>query len=157
MNNEWYTPEYIIESARLVMGSIDLDPASCEEAQRTVKAATYYTVEEDGLSKPWFGNVWLNPPYSNGDCKRFIFTLSHRRRGINQAIVLVNSSTSTQWFHELLSISNAILLFKKRVRFIAPGGIVKTNPEYDNIAFYFGANKEAFNQEFNKYGRVIKL
>jgi hypothetical protein len=27
-NQEWYTPEWIIEAARVTMGRIDIDPAS---------------------------------------------------------------------------------------------------------------------------------
>jgi hypothetical protein len=63
---EWYTPPNIIEAARTVLGNIDLDPASCVEAQKYVQARCYFTPKEDGLSKKWKGRVWLNPPYTVG-------------------------------------------------------------------------------------------
>lgn len=59
---EWYTPSPFVESARIVMGSIDLDPASHAEANLIVKAARYYTEADNGLTQPWFGNVLHNPP-----------------------------------------------------------------------------------------------
>jgi hypothetical protein len=50
---EWYTPRQYIELAKQVMGGIDLDPASCEAAQRTLQAGKYYTIEQNGLLEPW--------------------------------------------------------------------------------------------------------
>ena len=42
-SNEWYTPEWVCNKVREVMGSIELDPASCEYANKFVKADNYYT------------------------------------------------------------------------------------------------------------------
>ncbi len=58
----WFTPEVLVDAARTIMGSIDLDPTSCDEAQDRINADEYYTSEEDGLEQSWWGNVFLNPP-----------------------------------------------------------------------------------------------
>jgi len=63
---EHYTPAEIVNAARLTLGAIDLDPASCALAQDVVKAAAWYgpgsPFGEDGLTEPWLGRVFLNPP-----------------------------------------------------------------------------------------------
>jgi ParB family transcriptional regulator, chromosome partitioning protein len=46
------------------MGAFDLDPASCEEANQTVKATKFYGAADNGLEHEWYGKIWLNPPYS---------------------------------------------------------------------------------------------
>ncbi|PLS77239.1 MAG: hypothetical protein CYG59_24850, partial [Chloroflexi bacterium] len=63
-SDDWYTPAHIVAAARQVMGGIDLDPASCAAANQTVQAGRYYTIEDDGLARPWSSRVFLNPPYS---------------------------------------------------------------------------------------------
>lgn len=60
-NNEWYTPKVYIESARLVMGEIDLDPASSAMANKIVRARKYYTEADNGLTKSWEGELWIDP------------------------------------------------------------------------------------------------
>lgn len=64
---EHFTPSYIVEAARTALGEIDLDPASCEEAQRVVKATDWYGEQDDGFLKPWYGRVFLNPPGGMSD------------------------------------------------------------------------------------------
>ena len=60
---EHYTPNEIVEAARTLMGSIDLDPATTAFVNRNlVKAGKYYTVKTNGFNKEWGGNVFLNPP-----------------------------------------------------------------------------------------------
>src|SRR5262249_31538221 len=57
-STEWFTPAAYLEAAREVLGAIDLDPASCPQAQEAVRAAHYFTAADDGLSRPWHGRVW---------------------------------------------------------------------------------------------------
>lgn len=40
----------------------DLDVAACDESHL---ASKFYEKADDGLSKPWFGRVWCNPPFSD--------------------------------------------------------------------------------------------
>lgn len=56
------TPAHIVEAARAVLGHIDLDPASDQQANAVIGASRIYTEADDGLARPWSGRVFLNPP-----------------------------------------------------------------------------------------------
>lgn len=62
---EHYTPARFIEPARRCMNGISLDVASSEDANKIVKADTYFTKESDGLKQDWtqYKTVWCNPPF----------------------------------------------------------------------------------------------
>jgi hypothetical protein len=61
-NDEWYTPRWIFNAADL---TFDLDVSAPVAPEfRTCPARRYLTVIEDGLTAPWDGLVWMNPPYS---------------------------------------------------------------------------------------------
>lgn len=153
-DNEWYTPIEYIEAARKVMGNIDLDPASNEIANKTVMADCYYTAEDDGLSFAWFGNVWLNPPYSTALVQSFAEKVAERE--FDQAIVLVNNATDTRWFRTLVECADAILFTTGRIKFYKPDSN-KCSPLQGQAFFYFGDKSEAFLREFEKFGWGVKL
>lgn len=153
--NEWYTPKCYIQSARLVMGSIDLDPASSEIANQTVNANLFYSQEEDGLSKEWFGNVWMNPPYSQPLIFEFISKLVESNK-VNQAIVLVNNGTETQWGQLLLNNSSAVCFHQSRIRFIDKYGNLGQAPLQGQMICYIGSEVNNFINEFNQYGTIYK-
>jgi ParB family chromosome partitioning protein len=63
VTTEHYTPHKIVDAARALMGGIDLDPASCAQANtEIVRAPKIFTAADDGLRHVWEGRVWLNPP-----------------------------------------------------------------------------------------------
>jgi DNA N-6-adenine-methyltransferase (Dam) len=60
--DQWYTPTDILDRVRTVLSPIDLDPASDAYGNERVRAAEYFTAEQDGLAQVWSGTVFLNPP-----------------------------------------------------------------------------------------------
>lgn len=153
-DNEWYTPPEFIEAARTVMGSIDLDPASNELANKTVRAHTFYTAETNGLDKEWNGNVWLNPPYSTALVQAF--TEKVVSSNFQQAVILVNNATDTAWFRKLIDKADAILFTTGRIRFYKTGG-EKGTPLQGQAFIYYGNNAKKFLEVFSQYGWGCEL
>ena len=60
---EWISNRDLVDSAHLLMGNIDLDPASSVMANKYVNAKNFYTITDDGLNdQEWHGSVYLFPP-----------------------------------------------------------------------------------------------
>lgn len=156
-NNEWYTPADYIELARQVMGGIDTDPASSEVANATVKAATFYTSEDDGRGKTWAGNVWMNPPYAQPLIADFAEAVASKIESgeIDQACVLVNNGTETGWFQRMLQAASAVCFPRSRIRFVDPDGNPSGAPLQGQAVLYMGANREAFAAAFAEKGAVL--
>ena len=150
--NEWYTPPEIIESARAIMGKIDLDPATSESANEIIKAEQIFTEENDGLIQQWNGNVWMNPPYSQPLISEFSDKLISELPNINQACILVNNATETNWLQNMMQKCDVICFLKGRIKFIDMNGNPSGAPLQGQVILYFGENIIKFNNEFNKHG-----
>lgn len=105
-SDSWFTPRAYLEMVRSALGgTIDFDPFSSVEAQRTVRARLYHTIADNSLTTPWpmVRTVFMNPPYSRGlmaaatDAFLGAFDAGLFQRGI----VLCNNATDTTWWQRL--------------------------------------------------------
>lgn len=158
-SNEWYTPAQYIDAAREVMGVIDLDPASCKEANQTVRAKRFYTERDDGLSKPWRGRVWCNPPYgrgernvSNQDLWSTALIERYAAGEVAEGCMLVNSRTGDLWFQKLWNWP--ICFIAGRINFVSNTGFTDA-PIQSSVIVYVGPNQARFREVFRRFGRVV--
>lgn len=158
---EWYTPAPIVEAARQLMGGIDLDPASCEQANEVVQATRFYTAADDGLKQPWSGKVFLNPPGGRGQVKAFWSKLTEhwRNREVEQAIWIGYSLEQLQTLQGCMPWSPldfSICVPKRRISFESPGRTPKSPTHANYIAFIPPHRAEmsgAFVHAFRPFGR----
>ena len=155
--NEWYTPPKYTEAAKRVMGAIDLDPASNELANKFVGADKFYTKEDDGLTKPWYGRVWLNPPYAQPLIAQFSDAVVEKfgRGEFEQAIVLVNNATDTKWLQSMMRVCSAACFLEGRIQYLDKTGEPKNSPIQGQVVLYFGEGIQQFIDEFRAFGVVM--
>jgi hypothetical protein len=154
---EWYTPDWCLDAVREVLGAIDLDPASSAAAQQRVQAGRCHTIADSGLHHPWHGRVFLNPPYRQPACARFVAKLLqelHLGR-TTAAILLVNNCTDAEWFHAAALRSEGVCFTRKRIRFEKADG-TPGNPPQGQAFLYFGPDLPRFARIFCRFGNVVK-
>lgn len=107
-NDEWLTPPGIVDA----LGPFDLDP--CAPIDRPWDTASrHYTVLDDGLSLPWVGRVWCNPPFGREAVKWLAKLRDH-----GNGIALVPARTETRMFYETVwGHADGVLFIKGRPHF----------------------------------------
>jgi phage N-6-adenine-methyltransferase len=152
---EWYTPAAYLDCARQVLGEFDLDPASNAIAQEQVRARSYFTKDDDGLSQQWNGRVWCNPPYSDAGkfVEKLLTGLSAGRT--TEALLLVNAYCDTRWFHRAAAACAAICFPLGRIYFEKPDGDQMKQPAYGSAFIYFGDQLARFRAAFADQGLIV--
>jgi DNA N-6-adenine-methyltransferase (Dam)/T5orf172 domain len=151
MEGDFYTHHDIIAAARETMGEIDLDPASCNEANRVVRAAEFYGFQENGLIRQWWGRVWLNPPFGKWG-EGWAQKAAHEWASgtIDQMCLLASTRAITaQGFLPIKQHADAIWIGHGRFPFWGPKA---ASPDEGHVVFYFGQRVELFRQAFEGSG-----
>ncbi len=113
MSDDWVTPRYVVDA----LGVFDLDPCACEPMPWHL-ASRWFTKSDNGLTQPWRGRVWLNPPYGP-EAERFLMRLADHGNGI----ALIPARTETRWFHEQVwQRADAVMFLRGRLTFLRPDG-----------------------------------
>jgi len=150
-SNEWCSPDVVLERVYAVFGKVDLDPCS-NLGIANVRAENYFTVNDDGLRKTWFGNVYMNPPYGR-EISRWVDKAyaSYRKGDVNAVIALLPARTDTYWFLKLSNFHCCFIM--GRLKFV---GATSSAP-FPSAAFFIGDYPETFDREFSKIGNVYAL
>src|SRR4051794_9057291 len=93
--DQWPTPQWLFDALDAEFG-FELDVCASPEH---AKCQRYFSPEIDGLSQPWTGVCWMNPPYG-----RLIGRWVHKAHESSKigALVccLLPSRTDTSWWHD---------------------------------------------------------
>jgi|ERR1700722_19415017 len=129
--DEWYTPSELFDALRLVF---DLDPCS-PGPTHWVPCKYVYTIAEDGLAQPWFGMVWVNPPFGGrlGQVPWLEKFIQHAN-----GIAIVRAYTSASWFHDLVPLTHARLFPRGKTKFVRPDGSIGGSPGHGMILLAMG-------------------
>jgi hypothetical protein len=151
---DYYTHPVLVAAARATMGGVDLDPASCREANTVVQADVIYRWEDNGLTQPWAGRVWLNPPFGQWEAWAAKSCTELDSGRVEQMCVFITANAATtKGFHPLLRRADAVFLPEGRYQCWGPKA--STSPE-GNFIFYFGTEVARFAEAYAPYGTVFE-
>jgi len=148
-SSAWLTPPAIIDRVLQALDGIDLDPCSNSHEAPNVLAASLCTVEDDGLSQPWYGRVYMNPPYGR-DISAWVvkLRLEYDAGRVTEAIVLLPARTDTAWFRRLRPYPRCFIA--GRLKF---SGYQNSAP-FPSAVVYLGTRPQRFFEAFAELGDV---
>jgi hypothetical protein len=145
--DEWLTPPHVLRS----LGQFDLDP--CAPVVRPwPTAAQHYTAHDDGLTKPWFGRVWMNPPYGQQSAK-WMERLADHGNGI--ALIFARTETGI-FFPWVWEHARALLFLRGRLHFChVDGRAAAGNAGAPSVLIAYGASNAAALRSCGLPGKVV--
>jgi phage N-6-adenine-methyltransferase len=128
--DEWATPQELFDALDRIY-HFTLDPCATGE---NAKCPQFYTREQDGLSQPWDGVVYVNPPYGRqiGQWVRKAFESSQSGATV---VMLLPARTCTSWWHEFV-VRGSVTFLRGRLKF---GGAKTSAPFPSAIVVFSGS------------------
>jgi phage N-6-adenine-methyltransferase len=139
MSQAWETPAELLEALAKVFGRFDLDPCAPRKTRTRVKARTHFTAEDDGLTLPWHGTVFVNPPYGRTLAKWVAKARSEVEGGRARTVVaLLPARPDTSYWHDHVAGQATVYFFRGRLRF----GAGQQSAPFPSALAVWGASRE---------------
>ena len=151
-STEYETPHDLFDKLWEEFGPFDLDPCGQKEAHYSAHKIVQHgggcydgsTDALDGLTQPWYGNVFMNPPYGKqaskwlekavteiaiGTSTKTLAELTpggwsmRSRRGANRVVALLPARTDVRWWHEYVQGRAYVRFLRGRLRFHGEKGL----------------------------------
>jgi hypothetical protein len=169
----WYTPQEYVDCARLLMGDIDIDPATDERIQKRIRAKVYHTdtPEKDAFKFEWKGRMLLCPPYKEGLIDRFINKAidEYKKGNVTEGVIITHTmDTGAEYFQNILASCSACCFHRGNIKWWAGHwvedkvlknwgmpGISGTYSVHSNCILYLGNNPMGFKLIFGKFGTAF--
>ena len=108
------TPKYLFDRISSIF-NFSLDACAFPE---NAKCESYYTPKDDGLSKPWMGGVWCNPPYGREISSWVKKAYEESQKEYNSfVLMLLPARTDTKWWWDWVQGKATLFFIKGRVKF----------------------------------------
>jgi len=113
-SNEWATPQDFYNQLDAEFG-FTLDPCA---SQSTAKCSSFYTADDDGLSKDWGGQtVFMNPPYGRKIGNWIQKAYEEGEKSNTRVVALIPARTDTKYWHNYCMKATEIRFVKGRLKF----------------------------------------
>jgi len=156
-NEEWETPDDFFKKLDEVF-HFTLDP--CATPENTKVPFSYYTREDDGLSKDWKGHrVFVNPPYSRKVIKDWVKKCCIEGQKKDTVVVmLLPAYTDNRWFHDYIAkYANWLLFVRGRLGFKNPYKPNASKPAYASMVAVIGMEDIPEKEKLEELGLLVKL
>lgn len=125
-SDDWATPQDFFDRIDCYM-HFTLDVCANKDNAKCVR---FYSLDQDGLSMPWNGMVWCNPPYG----RKVVQWVKKACFSDDPVVMLLPARTDTIWFHEyVLPFAKSVVFVRGRLKF---GGSKQPAPFPCMVVFY---------------------
>jgi phage N-6-adenine-methyltransferase len=125
--DQWETPQDFFDNLNAIH-RFTLDVCALPS---NAKCPNFFTPSQDGLSQPWTGTCWMNPPYGR-QIGRWVRKAYESAQNGAKVVCLLPARTDAAWFHDYC-IHGEIEFIRGRIRF----GGSKWNAPFPSMVVVF--------------------